>query len=108
MIKEKAVNHRARLSEGGELFTTHVQLTQHSQGPSQCLTGGTAPGHSIIHIMKEVTGEGWDAEPRNLQGIAAATTKARKCGSLPRMWKLLDGQLETLLLKHSHLNVSLL
>lgn len=48
--------------------------------------------------MKEVTGEGGDAEARNLQGIAAgATITAPGQG---RMWKLLSGQLETALLKH--------
>lgn len=56
--------------------------------------------------MKEVRGEDWDAEPRNLQGIAAATTITAP--GQGRMWKLLNGQLETQLLKHSHLNVFVL
>lgn len=56
--------------------------------------------------MKEVSEEDWGAEPRNLQGTAAATTITAP--GQGRTWKLLNGQLETPLLKHSHLNVSVL
>lgn len=80
--------------------TLHHSCAAHPAQPGtfQCLTGATATGHPIIQIMKEVTGEGGDAEPRNLRGIAAATSiTAPRQG---RMWKLLSGQLETLLLKH--------